>query len=157
MDCATPLAFLPLFRDQSLEATDSSNLDGSTITIGHEIRKLFLVGAPPPSPSLFIFRAQMHSASSHSILPVWQKNRPIKICVVSAHIFYFHLFDFYFTLKAVPSHSFQPSLRLLSPYCDIILLTSACCVSARCRTTVPSTVSTTLWANETSTRPCEQP
>jgi hypothetical protein len=39
----TPLAFHPLFAGEELERRDPSNRDGGTITVRHEIRKLFLV------------------------------------------------------------------------------------------------------------------
>jgi hypothetical protein len=39
----TPLAFHPLFAGEELEQKDPSNLEGGTITLRHEIRKLFLV------------------------------------------------------------------------------------------------------------------
>lgn len=39
----TALVFHPLFADDALEDADPSNLDGGRITVGHEIRKLFLV------------------------------------------------------------------------------------------------------------------
>lgn len=39
----TPVAFHPLFDDEQLDERDASNAYGGTITIGHEIRKLFLV------------------------------------------------------------------------------------------------------------------
>lgn len=42
-DETTPLVFHPLFEDEVLEDRDPSNLDGGTITVGHELRKLFLV------------------------------------------------------------------------------------------------------------------
>ena len=39
----TPLRFHPLFDDEVLEERDETNLDGGTITLRHELRKLFLV------------------------------------------------------------------------------------------------------------------
>ena len=39
----TPVELQPEFDDESLEAADPTNLDGGTITVGHEIRKLFIV------------------------------------------------------------------------------------------------------------------
>jgi hypothetical protein len=39
----TPLRFEPLFEDQKIEEADPSNVGKKTITVGHEIRKLFLV------------------------------------------------------------------------------------------------------------------
>jgi Beta-lactamase enzyme family len=39
----TPLRFHPLFDGDGIEDTDPTNLRGGTITVGHEIRKLFLV------------------------------------------------------------------------------------------------------------------
>jgi hypothetical protein len=43
VDADTPLVFHPLFEGESLEDRDESNLDGGTITVAHEIRKLFIV------------------------------------------------------------------------------------------------------------------
>ena len=43
IDEATPLIYHPLFDDEVLEAEDPTNLEGGRITVGHEIRKLFLV------------------------------------------------------------------------------------------------------------------
>ncbi len=43
IDERTPLVYHPLFADEVLESTDPSNLSGGKITVGHEIRKLFLV------------------------------------------------------------------------------------------------------------------
>ena len=43
IDETTPLIYHPLFDDEVLEAEDSTNLEGGRITVGHEIRKLFLV------------------------------------------------------------------------------------------------------------------
>lgn len=39
----TPLVYHPLFPGETLEKTDASNRDGGTITVRHELRKLFLV------------------------------------------------------------------------------------------------------------------
>lgn len=39
----TPLRFHPLFPGEDLQEHDPSNLQGEAITVGHEIRKLFLV------------------------------------------------------------------------------------------------------------------
>lgn len=39
----TPMRFHPLFEGEELETDDPSNLAGGKITVGHEIRKLFLV------------------------------------------------------------------------------------------------------------------
>src|SRR5262245_27051985 len=39
----TPLVFHPLFAGEKLEGGDPSNLEGSWMTVRHEIRKLFLV------------------------------------------------------------------------------------------------------------------
>lgn len=39
----TPMRFHPLFEGETLETDDPSNLAGGTITVGHEIRRLFLV------------------------------------------------------------------------------------------------------------------
>ncbi|MEM7310786.1 MAG: serine hydrolase [Planctomycetota bacterium] len=39
----TPLRFHPLLEDETLEDSDPSNLTGGAITVGHEVRKLFLV------------------------------------------------------------------------------------------------------------------
>ncbi|HEX2252692.1 MAG TPA: serine hydrolase [Thermoanaerobaculia bacterium] len=43
LDADTPLVYHPLFPDEALEADDPSHLGGGRITVGHEIRKLFLV------------------------------------------------------------------------------------------------------------------
>ncbi len=43
IDEATALVFHPLFEDEVLEEEDPSNRDGGRITVGHEIRKIFLV------------------------------------------------------------------------------------------------------------------
>jgi hypothetical protein len=43
VDADTPLVFHPLFEGELLEDSDPTNLDGGHITVGHEIRKLFLV------------------------------------------------------------------------------------------------------------------
>lgn len=43
IDRNTPLVVHPLFADEVREDADPSNLEGGTITAGHEIRKLFLV------------------------------------------------------------------------------------------------------------------
>jgi len=39
----TPLVFHPLFEGDRLEDSDPTNRDGGKITVGHEIRKLFIV------------------------------------------------------------------------------------------------------------------
>lgn len=39
----TPLRFLPIFPDQTIEDRDETNLAGGTITLAHEMRKIFLV------------------------------------------------------------------------------------------------------------------
>ncbi len=39
----TPLAYHPLFEGETLESQDPTNLEGGSITVHHEIRKLFLV------------------------------------------------------------------------------------------------------------------
>lgn len=39
----TPLVYHPLFPGEEREEADPSNLDGGAITVGHEIRKVFLV------------------------------------------------------------------------------------------------------------------
>lgn len=39
----TPLVYHPLFSGENLEKNDASNIDGGTITVRHELRKLFLV------------------------------------------------------------------------------------------------------------------
>jgi hypothetical protein len=38
-----PLRFQPLFEGETVEQSDPSHLDGGTITLGHDIRKVFLV------------------------------------------------------------------------------------------------------------------
>jgi hypothetical protein len=43
LDQETALVFYPLFEDEVPEEVDPSNLAGGRITVGHEIRKLFLV------------------------------------------------------------------------------------------------------------------
>lgn len=43
LDPDTPLVFHPLFEDEQLEEADESDNQGGRITVGHEIRKLFLV------------------------------------------------------------------------------------------------------------------
>ena len=43
IDLHTPLRIHPLFADEDVADRDESNLDGGFITVGHEIRKLFLV------------------------------------------------------------------------------------------------------------------
>ncbi len=43
IDASKPLFYHPLFDGETLEAVDATNLDGGRITVGHEIRKLFLV------------------------------------------------------------------------------------------------------------------
>lgn len=43
IDADTPLIYHPLFDGETLVDADPSNLDGGTITVRHEIRKLFLV------------------------------------------------------------------------------------------------------------------
>lgn len=43
IDVDTPLRFHPLFRGEELEEADPSNRDGGALTVGHEIRKVFLV------------------------------------------------------------------------------------------------------------------
>ena len=43
IDADTPLVFHPLFAGEKLEDQDPSNLEGGTITVRHELRKLFLV------------------------------------------------------------------------------------------------------------------
>ena len=43
VDVHTPLAWHPLFDDEEFEDRDDTNLDGGSITVHHEIRKLFLV------------------------------------------------------------------------------------------------------------------
>lgn len=42
-DLDTELSFHPLFADEEFEALDASNSSGGRISVGHEIRKLFLV------------------------------------------------------------------------------------------------------------------
>jgi hypothetical protein len=43
LDEDTPLVYHPLFPDEQLEDTDPSHRAGGTITVAHEVRKLFLV------------------------------------------------------------------------------------------------------------------
>lgn len=43
IDAATPLVLHPLFAGEMLVDSDPSNLAGGRVTVGHEIRKLFLV------------------------------------------------------------------------------------------------------------------
>lgn len=43
LDLDTPLRFHPLFDGETLQERDDTNLEGGTITVRHEIRKLFLV------------------------------------------------------------------------------------------------------------------
>ena len=43
LELDTPLVYHPLFAGEALEDADPSNRDGGKITIGHELRKLFLV------------------------------------------------------------------------------------------------------------------
>ena len=43
VDLNTPLAYHPLFPDEVYEDRDDTNLEGGAITVGHEVRKLFLV------------------------------------------------------------------------------------------------------------------
>lgn len=43
IDRDTALAFSPLFEGETVEDADPSHLDGGTITVGHEIRKLAIV------------------------------------------------------------------------------------------------------------------
>ena len=43
VDETTTLVFHPLFEDEVLEDRDPSNLETGAITVGHEVRKLFLV------------------------------------------------------------------------------------------------------------------
>lgn len=45
IDLDTPIEFLPAFEDQVREAGDPTNLEGGTITVGHELRKLFIVSS----------------------------------------------------------------------------------------------------------------
>jgi hypothetical protein len=54
----TPLVFHPLFEGEALEDADSSHLDGGTITLRHEIRKLFLVSDNPAFNRLYEFVGQ---------------------------------------------------------------------------------------------------
>ncbi len=51
----TPLVYHPLFQGETLEDADTSHLDGGTITLGHEIRKLFLVSDNEAFNKLFEF------------------------------------------------------------------------------------------------------
>ena len=43
MTIDSPLVYHPLFANENIRDRDPSNLDGGVITLGHEIRKLFLV------------------------------------------------------------------------------------------------------------------
>jgi hypothetical protein len=43
LSVATPMVWWPLFKDEQKEEKDASNQDGGKITLGHELRKLFLV------------------------------------------------------------------------------------------------------------------
>ncbi len=43
VDADTPLVFRPMFEGEALEAADESNTETGSITIRHEIRKLFIV------------------------------------------------------------------------------------------------------------------
>lgn len=43
VDANTPMVFHPLFEGETLEDSDESNLAEGTITVAHEIRKLFIV------------------------------------------------------------------------------------------------------------------
>ncbi|MFG0304627.1 MAG: serine hydrolase [Phycisphaerales bacterium JB040] len=43
LSLASPWVIHPLFEGESIERSDGSNLDGARITLGHEVRKLFLV------------------------------------------------------------------------------------------------------------------
>lgn len=43
IDADTPLVYHPLFEGEKREDQDPSNLEGGTITVRHELRKLFLV------------------------------------------------------------------------------------------------------------------
>ncbi|MCB1035307.1 MAG: serine hydrolase, partial [Acidobacteria bacterium] len=43
IDADTPLTYFPLFAGEVVESADPSHLEGGTITVRHEIRKLFLV------------------------------------------------------------------------------------------------------------------
>ncbi len=40
-----PMEFIPAFAGETAEAQDPTNLEGGTITVGHEIRKLFIVSS----------------------------------------------------------------------------------------------------------------
>lgn len=54
----TPLAFHPLFHGEGLEREDRTNHEGGTITLRHEIRKLFLVSDNPAFNRLYEFVGQ---------------------------------------------------------------------------------------------------
>jgi len=64
----TPMTIGPLFDGDTPQNKDESNLDGGTITAGHEIRKLFLVSDNPAFNRLFdlcgheSLNSQMHRA-----------------------------------------------------------------------------------------------
>jgi hypothetical protein len=49
----TPLAFHPLFEGEEVERADPTNRDGGTITLRHELRKLFLVSDNPAFNRLY--------------------------------------------------------------------------------------------------------
>jgi hypothetical protein len=55
---ATPWRIHPLFDGQRLEERDDTNLSGGTITLGHEVRKLFLVSDNPAYNRLYEFVGQ---------------------------------------------------------------------------------------------------
>lgn len=55
---ATPWRIHPLFDGQRLEERDDTNLSGGTITLGHELRKLFLVSDNPAYNRLYEFVGQ---------------------------------------------------------------------------------------------------
>lgn len=60
----TPMRFHPLFSGEELEFVDPSNLRGETITVGHEIRKLFLV-------SDNVAYNRLYELAGHSDINTW--------------------------------------------------------------------------------------
>jgi hypothetical protein len=60
----TPLVYHPLFEGEVLEDADPSHVAGGTITLGHEIRKLFLVSDNEAFNKLYEFVGQDRLAAS---------------------------------------------------------------------------------------------
>lgn len=58
VDRETPLRLHPLFEDEVLEEEDASHVDGGTITVGHEIRKLSIVSDNRAYNRLYDFLGQ---------------------------------------------------------------------------------------------------